>query len=46
MIAGGFALLALNGCFVGASLGRIITHCVLATVFLGVGIVVLRPRKE
>jgi len=46
MIAAGFALLALNGCLVAAPVSRIVTHCVVAGVFLVIGVMTLRPRKQ
>jgi len=45
-IAAGFALLALNGCFVNAPVSRIVMHCTLAAVFLIVGVITLRPRRN
>jgi len=45
-IAAGFAILALNGCVVGAPLGRIAMHFTLAAVFLVVALVMFhKPSK-
>ena len=44
-IAAGFALLALGESIGGASVARIVTHCVLGAAFLIAGVFMLRPRN-